>query len=41
MSIYLIFENEIHDKEAYERYKAAVGTALAVAHREALHRPRA
>jgi uncharacterized protein (DUF1330 family) len=24
MSIYLIFENEIHDEEAYERYKAAV-----------------
>ena len=24
MSIYLVFENEIHDKEAYEHYKAAV-----------------
>jgi uncharacterized protein (DUF1330 family) len=24
MSIYLVFDNEIHDPEAYERYKAAV-----------------
>ncbi len=24
MALYLIFENEIHDHEAYERYKAAV-----------------
>lgn len=24
MAIYLIFENEIHDQDAYDRYKAAV-----------------
>ena len=24
MSIYLVFENEIHDKAVYERYKQAV-----------------
>jgi len=38
MSIYLVFENEIHDEEAYERYKAAVKPMVEAAGGEYLTR---
>lgn len=38
MSIYLVFENEIHDQPAYERYKAAVKPMVEAAGGEYLTR---
>ena len=38
MSIYLIFENEIHDEQAYARYKAAVRPMVEAAGGEYLTR---
>ena len=38
MSIYLILENQIHDEEAYERYKTAVKPMVEAAGGEYLTR---
>lgn len=38
MALYLIFENEIHDAEAYERYKVAVKPMVEAAGGEYLTR---